>query len=252
MGATQMSLFSGLAVKDVLETSVLPILSRDHGIKVTTTFEPTAVLVDLIAQGNEPDVMIGVHSGLAQLVNEGVLSQESIAPLVRSGMGVAVPAGAVVPRIDTVDDFVSLLRNARSVAYSRTGASGIYFADLLEQLKIADEVNERACIVNKGFTAETLVDGRADVAVQQLIELAAVDGPRVVGPLPPDVQHYVQLSVAAGARTPHLSQVGRFIEFLFTPMATKAFRAAGLEAVISSSSRTTKNEAMSPNISATS
>ena len=63
---------------------------------------------------------------------------------------------------------------ARSVAYSRLGASGILFAKLIERLGIASEINARAVIIPQGFTAEKLVTGEADLAVQQISELKQV------------------------------------------------------------------------------
>ena len=52
---------------------------------------------------------------------------------------------------------------------------------------IAAEINARATS-SAGFTAERLVDGEADIAVQQLSELKQVAGVEVVGPLPLHLQ----------------------------------------------------------------
>ena len=38
--------------------------------------------------------------------------------------------------------------------------------------------------ITSGFTAERLVSGEADLAVQQISELKQVDGIEVVGPIP--------------------------------------------------------------------
>ena len=80
------------------------------------------------------------------------------------------------------------LLGARSVAYSRIGASGILFAQLIERLGIAAEINARAMIIPQGFTAERLVSGEADLAVQQISELKQVGGIEVVGPIPHELQ----------------------------------------------------------------
>src|SRR6202012_3790035 len=80
------------------------------------------------------------------------------------------------------------LLGARCVAYSRLGASGIFFAQLIERMGIAAEINARAHIIPSGFTAERLVSGEADLAVQQLSELKLVSGIEVVGPIPLHLQ----------------------------------------------------------------
>jgi len=220
------SLFSGLAVKGVLEQSILPAFTTSAGCLVETTFEPTKVLKGMIADGARPDVLLGVGSEVQQLADDGVLDPNSVTPLVRSGIGVAVPASATPPSIGTVDDLVAAIRGARSVAYSRTGASGVHFAQLLDRLGIAEEVNARARILDGGFTAEALLDGSADLAVQQVIELAAVDGVQIVGPLPADAQHYVELW--AGASVGAVPQASALVAFLSCPLAVEAYEAAGL------------------------
>lgn len=223
------SLFCGLAVQGVLEREVLPAFHAGHDAAVATTFEPTKVLSALIDAGARPDLILGVADTLCQLAETGVLAQGSLTPLVRSGIGVAVAPGQPAPEIGTVADLTSAIRSARSVAYSRTGASGAHFAELLDRLGIAEEVNARACILEKGFTAEALLDGRADLAVQQVIELAAVPGVNIVGPLPPGTQHYVELWVGAATSAPPAAL--QLLRFLSSPTALRAYAEAGLEVV---------------------
>ena len=109
---------------------------------------------------------------------------ESCVDLARSWVGIAVRAGAPHPDITTPAALRATLLGARSVAYSRLGASGILFAQLIERIGIAGEVNARACIIPQGFTAERLRSGEADLAVQQISELKQVEGVDVVGPIP--------------------------------------------------------------------
>lgn len=221
------SLFSGLAVQGVLERSVLPAFAAEHQLAVTATFEPTAVLSKLIEAGARPDLVLGVADALRKLGDTGILAPTSLTPLVRSGIGVAVPPGAPAPEIGTVAQLKETIRSARSVAYSRTGASGAHFAALLDRLGIAEQVNANACVVEKGFTAETLLDGRADLAVQQVIELASVPGVRIVGPLPGDAQQYVELWVGSAVNAS--AAATRLLRFLVAPESLRVYEEAGLE-----------------------
>jgi molybdate transport system substrate-binding protein len=175
---TVVTLFSGLAVQEPVERVVLPLFREQYGAEVETTFEPTTVLVDLLRSGRRPDVVIAVRETLADLVREGFVAGESVNPLVRAGLGIAVRAGAHSPQVNTLPEFVSLLLSARSVAYSRAGASGIYFSGLLDRLGIGDQVNRTATVIPKGYTGECLLDGRADVAIQQLLSSASSPGSR--------------------------------------------------------------------------
>lgn len=54
------------------------------------------------------------------------------------GIGAAVPPGSEHPDISSVEELMETLTNARSVAYSRNGPSGIYFASLIQELGIAE------------------------------------------------------------------------------------------------------------------
>ncbi len=68
----------------------------------------------------------------------------SCVDLARSYVGIAVKAGAPHPDIATEAALRATLLGARSVAYSRIGASGIFFARLIERMGIAAEINARA------------------------------------------------------------------------------------------------------------
>jgi molybdate transport system substrate-binding protein len=115
------------------------------------------------------------------------------------------------------------------VAYSRIGASGIYFARLIEQLDIAAEINAKATIVASGFTAERLVSGEADLAIQQISELKQVDGIEVVGPIPPELQTPALFSAGIMANAKRRNEAERLLRFLASSEATPVLRETGLE-----------------------
>jgi hypothetical protein len=69
---------------------------------------------------------------------------ETCVDLARSFVGIAVKAGSAHPDIATESALRATLLAARAVAYSRIGASGISFAQLIERMGIASEINARA------------------------------------------------------------------------------------------------------------
>jgi len=123
------------------------------------------------------------------------------------------------------------LLDARSVAYSLGGASGIYLQQLMTELKILNAVNARATTVPAGFTAEKLLSGEADLAVQQLSELIAVPGVEVVGGLPDSVQHLTHFSIAIFKEALQREKAMSFISHLCTPLAQRSFLANRLTPV---------------------
>lgn len=223
------TLFSGLAVKAALDGGLVDAFASESGVRVDITYEPTNVLLKEIAGGARPDIMLGVAHQLDGLIAEGILDGSSMTPLARTGIGVAVAPGAAIPDISSVEALKKALTSARSVAYSRTGASGVYLASLLERLGIADEVNENATVIEKGFVAHALLDGRADLAVQQMSELSFVDGVVMVGPLPEGAQSFTDFAAALGIAATGNAAAVAFLKHLSGPEAMAAYAGTGLD-----------------------
>ncbi|MDR6989245.1 molybdate transport system substrate-binding protein [Paenarthrobacter nitroguajacolicus] len=222
-----MKIFSTLAVKKALNDVVIDAFKQETGGTVDPVFDPTNQLLRRIHDGERFDVLIGVSDSFRTLGR--IIDTKSLTPVARTGIGLAVAQGRQKPDISTTKDFIATVLGARSVAYSRTGASGIYFAGLLEKLGIAEEVNSRATILEKGFIAETLIDGRADLAVQQLSELLFVPNVQIVGPLPAELQHYTDFSAATHSQAVTSSQAQAFVAFLASPVAKRAYLETLLE-----------------------
>lgn len=220
-------LFSALAVKKAFDDVIFDAFTAATGFDVEPVFDPTVQLLNRIDNGETFDVMIGVSGSFVELA--GLVDLTTRTPIARTGIGLAVGPGAEHPDISTTEAFTATLLNARSVAYSQKGASGIYFADLIERLGIAEQINERATIPEKGFIAQTVVDGRADIAIQQLSELLFVPEAEIVGPFPDEVQHYTEFSVALAESAVGDAEARSFADFLTSTVANDAYRQTRLE-----------------------
>src|SRR6201996_6927339 len=134
----------------------------ETGIRIDADFAPTIGLLERLRSGEGADVVIVTKEALEDLAAKGTIAPDSCADLARSFVGIAVKAGASHPDIATEAALRKTLLGARSVAYSRIGASGIFFAELIAQMGIAAEINARAT-VTAGFTAERLGGRRGDI-----------------------------------------------------------------------------------------
>lgn len=199
------------------------------GIKVDADFAPTLALVKRLRAGEAADLVILTREGLDEMIGEGRVIAESAADLARSFVGIAVRAGQAHPDITTAAALRTTLLAARSVAYSRLGASGVYFAQLLVRMGIAAEINAKATIVEQGFTAERLVSGEADLAVQQISELKQVQRIEVIGPIPLDLQTPAVFSAGRMANAAHAEAADRLLRYLASPEAIPVLRQSGLE-----------------------
>ncbi len=223
----KLTLMSTLAVEVALKRSILPgWFAAGHGADVQ--WSPTAVLMDRVCGGERADAIIMIDDSMRSLADAGIVRAETVTPIARAGFGVAVRAGTAAPDISTPESFKEALVSARAVAYSLTGASGIYFGDLVDRLGVAETVKARAVTIPAGFTAHKLVTGEADLAVQQISELMSVDGVEIVGPFPDPLQKHTDFSVAVftDAADPDLAE--EFIVHLTSPEADRAYRLGGL------------------------
>jgi molybdate transport system substrate-binding protein len=199
------------------------------GVRIDADFAPTQALLKRLREGEAADLVILTREGLDEVIGEGRVVAENAADLARSYVGIAVKAGHAHPDIATEAALRKTVLAARSVAYSRLGASGIYFAQLIERMGIAAEINARATIVQQGFTAERLVSGEADLAVQQISELKQVDGIEVVGPIPHDLQTPAVFSAGRMANAKHAAAADGLLRYLASPEVAPVLRQSGLE-----------------------
>jgi molybdate transport system substrate-binding protein len=199
------------------------------GIHVDADFAPTLALLKRLRAGEAADLVILTREGLDEMIGEDRVIADSAADLARSYVGLAVRAGQPHPDISSEAVLRKSLLAARSVAYSRLGASGVYFAALIVRMGIAAEINAKATIVEQGFTAERLVSGEADLAVQQISELKQVGGIEVIGPVPHDLQSPAVFSAGRMTNARQAEAADRLLRYLASPEVVPVLRQSGLE-----------------------
>jgi molybdate transport system substrate-binding protein len=197
--------------------------------RIDADFAPTLALLDRLRGGENADVVILTREGLDALTGEGRVVPASCVDLARSYVGIAVREGFPHPDIATEAALRKTLLAARSVAYSRLGASGIFFARLIERMGVAAEVNAKATITPSGFTAERLVTGEADLAVQQISELKQVAGIEVVGSIPLELQTPAVFSAGRMTASSKIDASDRLLKYLASPEVAPVLRDTGLE-----------------------
>jgi molybdate transport system substrate-binding protein len=222
-----LKVFSGNGMSSSLR-ELLPAFERAHDCKVEMHYEPAQILLREIRAGNTGD--LGILGGVIdQAVKEGYIVPGSVCVLTRNGIGVGVAKGAPKPDLSSVESFKRALLAARNVAYTSEGASGIYFAGLIDKLGIGDAIRAKAKTQPGGLVADIVVRGEADLAVQQIPEIMAVAGVDYAGPLPAEVQSVTvgRAGIFTTAKEPQLAQA--LLDYLKSPEAARVFRARGLE-----------------------
>lgn len=227
-GVAPLRVMSALAVELAFKRSLVPAFEAATGRPVEIVWDPTTVLMRRIGEGERADAVVLIDSSMDKLVAEGLVRPQTRVSLADAVLGLAVRQGAPKPDISTLAAFKTALTDARSIAYSRGGASGIYFGGLIERLGLAETVNARATTIAAGFTAEKLVTGEADLAVQQISELMSVEGVDIVGPFPDEVQVATPFSAAIFTDAASPEDAAAFLATLVGRDADSAYRRGGL------------------------
>lgn len=217
-----------LGLRGLLD-EITPALAR-RGLDFAASYGATNILLPKIAAGEAADVAILTDTAIEGLVQRGMLAAGSRRDLARSAIGLAVKSGAAKPDIRTVESFKQAILAARSVAFSRSGASGVHFAEVIGRLGIADEVTRKARVFD-GVVGELAAKGEVEIAIQQVSELKLVDGIDIVGLLPDELQKVTVFSAGVFATSARPAAAGLFIETLGTPEVAAVMRKQGLEPI---------------------
>ena len=205
---------------------LVPQFERATGHRVENLWVPSVQMMNRLKEGETVDLVILSAAALEDLRKAGIVSERT--DLARSGIGVAVKAGAPKPDISSGAALKRAVLAAKGIAYS-TGPSGIYLIKLFERMGIAEQIKSRVKQVQGVPAGSVVARGEAELAFQQVSELLPVPGIELVGPLPPDVQEITIFSAGLHAKAPHPDAARALIKHLTAPAAAPVIRKKGME-----------------------
>lgn len=204
-------------------------LARGHTTSVD--FGSANSILSRTLGGESADLVIATGTVIDELVTRRKVIAGSRVDLASAGIGVCVRAGARRPDVASVEAFRRALLEARSVAYTLTGQSGVYFASVIERLGIAAEVKAKAKVIVGGLIGEVVARGDAELGVQQISEILAVPGVDLAGALPPELQRMTLFSAGVCTGTRQAETAQSLIRLLAAPDTARIMRAKGLQPV---------------------
>ncbi|CAD6513417.1 substrate-binding domain-containing protein [Paraburkholderia sabiae] len=228
-GSTPLKVVSSMATRQLL-ADLVEAYRRATGEQVEVESMGGVEAARRVLEGEPYDVVVLASDAIERLAAAGRVDPHSRVDLVRSGIAVAVKAGAALPAIGSGAAVRRAVTNARAVGYS-TGPSGTYLLKLFEGWGIgADSSMPRIVQAPPGVPVGSLVaSGEVDIGFQQLSELMHVDGISVVGLLPPDIQSTTIFSAAICGTTQRRDDARALIAFLASPAAHDAKLGYGME-----------------------
>ena len=182
-----------------------------------------------VQEGEAFDIVVLAATALSQLEGAGKTVAGSTVALVRSGVSVAVPAGAPAPDIGTEEALKAAVLAAPTLGYS-TGPSGTHLLKTFERWGLAQTLQARTVQAPPGVPVDTMVaDGRVALGFQQLSELMNLPGIDVVGPLPGEVQILTVFSGAVCAAAAQPGAARAWLDFMACEAMAGAKRRHGME-----------------------
>ena len=226
--AAEINVMSTVAFKDAY-LEMLPAFERTSGHKVVTQWVPTVEVLRRIKAGETVDLVLMAANGLEDLAKAGKIESASQTPFVKSGVGMAVRAGAPRPDVSSVETFKRALLAAKSVGYS-TGPSGSYLVGLFERLGIAADIKTKTKLIQGEPVGEFVARGEAEIGFQQIPEILPVKGIQYLGPLPAEIQYTTVFSAGLHTAARQADAARAWIKFLKTPEAAAFYKKYGMEA----------------------
>jgi len=197
--------------------------------KVVVKYGLAVSLKQRIEDGEAFDVAFVTPAVMDDLVAHGRISSDTRTTIARSGLALAIRAGAPRPNISTVEAFKRALLNAKSIAYAKEGASGVAFAALVQRLGIADDLKSKSRLTATGEeVSAAVVKSEVEFGVLPLSEILPVKGAEPVT-FPADVQSYIVMVGGVNAASKNAGAARELIKYVTAPAALPVLKAKGME-----------------------
>jgi molybdate transport system substrate-binding protein len=224
--AAEIRIWAARAIATVLD-EVGGEFERATGHRLIVTSDLPPAFLRRASAGEPFDLLISGSSPVDEWIREGRLLAGTRTAIARSGIGVAVRAGASKPDLGTVDAFTRAVMNATSIAYLRVG-SGVYLDALFRRLGIANAIELKAVRPDADIVSELVAKGQVELGIVVITQILTTPGVELAGPLPAEVQSYVTFvaGISSGSTSPEAAR--ELIAFLATPAAIAVIKRQGM------------------------
>ena len=210
---TTLRLISSMATKPLLADLVALYKSQAPDVQIEVESVGGVDASKRVEAGEAFDGVVLASNAIDKLIAGGHVLAGSRADLVRSGVAVAVPAGAPVPDISTEDALKAAILAAPTLGYS-TGPSGVQLAKQFDTWGIAEAIAPRIVQAKPGVPVGSLVaKGEVALGFQQLSEMLGVPGITIVGGLPKAVEIITTFSGSVAASSPQPQAMRALLAF---------------------------------------
>ena len=211
-----LKLISSMATAELL-AELVARYQRTTGTRVVAEADGGVAVLQRIQGGEAVDVVVLAANAIDKLIDEGRLLAGSRLDLVRSGIAVAVRAGAPKPSVADEAAVRQAVLAAKSLSFS-TGPSGVYLEKLFERWGILEQIRDRIRVPPPGVPVGSFVAaGSVELGFQQLSELQSLAGIEILGVLPPAIQLITVFSGGVSAQASDPQAARSLLQFLAAP-----------------------------------
>jgi molybdate transport system substrate-binding protein len=197
------------------------------GHKLNVTIVETGEIRRRVLAGENFDVIIVPRNASEELEKQAKIVAGAV-PTIRVNFGLAVRADGPKPDTSTPEALKRTFLTAKTVLITDPatgGISGVHLMEVLNKLGIAEEMKAKL-VPNRGrgFHAERVVKGEADLAVQAEHEIKCVKG-AVFLEYPKEFQRTIIFMAGIGAAATDAGAAKAYLSFLKGPDAAAAIKA---------------------------
>ena len=204
-----------------------PQFAKASGNTLSIHFDSTPNIISRINAGMPFDAVVVPVDVFKDAAARSHLAEPAI-NIARVGFGVIMRAGAAKPDLSTADAFKKALLAASSVASVPSSAAGAYIATVYERLGIAEAMKAKTKVqAAPTAIAPAVARGEAELGIF-LANVFNAPGIELAGPLPADLQQELVFPAAIATEAKEVAAARELIDFLKTPAAVAAIKAAGM------------------------
>lgn len=204
-----------------------PQFEKASGHTLSIHFDSTPNIISRINAGTPFDAVVVPADVFKDAAAKSHLAEPAV-NVARVGYGVIVRAGAPKADLSTPDAFKKALLAASSVASVPASAAGAYIAKVYERLGIAEEMKAKTKVQALPTTiAPAVANGEAELGIF-LTNVFNAPGTELAGPFPADLQQELPFTAAVATGAKEAAAAKALIDYLETPDATAAIKAAGM------------------------
>jgi molybdate transport system substrate-binding protein len=230
--SSELKVLAGSGVQPVM-IEIIPQFERTSGFKVIFDYGTVGGMAERVQRGEAADVVIASGPQIESLEQQGKVIAGSRTDLAKTGIGLFVRKGAPKPNISSVAAFKHTMLSAKSIGWNDPAAGApvsIYMIDALERLGIGAEMKPKTTAFKlRSERFEAVARGDIEIGFNQISEIVAARGVDLVGPLPPEIQHYTMFTAGIVVSSKDVEAAKALLRFIAAPASRAVMEGRGFE-----------------------